>query len=357
MQILLINGYSTKNRGDFGIVLTTIERIKVKYPGSQIFIEKNYEDMVEYEQYGVTVVDPVIPSVDAAWKKYFSILNSLTKTPKKYDLVISVGGGYLYSSKWGPGGFGLMRVAASIYIHSKVSKTVIYPQSAGPMRSVDSAIVSRLLSKLDTFYARDQKSFDWCKQNNIRTVLTNDTVFLKAAKREMDCKPELKIVGITLIDHSFTNKSAIIKKEQKNYLSVLANYINQNFDECNIYIQVDHSHVDTDRFVSEDFAKMITIKSKLVNVSTLNTDDIINLYKQNDIFLASRMHSAIFALCSGVETIGIAYQPKTIGMFKLLGVPEYSIPLADVNEAYLNKIHRENRGKKLKLDINIWEVL
>jgi len=173
----------------------------------------------------------------------------------------------------------------------------------------------------------------------------------------MDCKPELKIVGITLIDHSFTNKSAIIKKEQKNYLSVLANYINQNFDECNIYIQVDHSHVDTDRFVSEDFAKMITIKSKLVNVSTLNTDDIINLYKQNDIFLASRMHSAIFALCSGVETIGIAYQPKTIGMFKLLGVPEYSIPLADVNEAYLNKIHRENRGKKLKLDINIWEVL
>ncbi|MCE7071010.1 polysaccharide pyruvyl transferase family protein [Dyadobacter sp. CY327] len=357
MQILLINGYSTKNRGDFGIVLTTIERLKSKYANCQVFVEKNYEDMIEYEQYGVTVVEPLVKNDKTGWRKYVSILSAFSKTPKKYDLVISVGGGYLYSSKWGIGGFGLMRVAASIYLHSEVSKTVMYPQSAGPLRKIDSMIVSRLLSKLDTFYARDRKSYDWCVKNGISSILTNDTVFLNARKREMDCKVSLKTAGITLIDHSFTNSSAIIEKEKINYLSVLANYININFEECNIYIQVDHSEVDTDKYISEEFQKMISVKTKLTNVSTMNTEDIISLYQQNDIFIASRMHSAIFALCSGVETIGIAYQPKTIGMYKLLGIPEYSISLADLNENFLTKIHRDNRGKKLNLDINIWEVL
>jgi colanic acid/amylovoran biosynthesis protein len=49
-----------------------------------------------------------------------------------------------------------------------------------------------------------------------------------------------------------------------------------------------------------------------------------------DAFLASRMHSAIFAISRGIPTMALAYQPKTIGTFELLGLGEYVREVQDV---------------------------
>ncbi len=359
MRILLVNGYSVKNRGDFGIVLTTIEWLKTRFPDAELFIEKNYDDMIEYANYGVQLVHSVVPNnyKRNALVKYFLLMGRFISRPEAYDLVISVGGGYLYSSSKGPFGYGLMRVLMIIYLHSRVSKLVIYPQTAGPLRPVDSRVAAKLLAGINTFYARDRETFSWCIQNNLPVKLTNDTVFLKARKRIMHCKDKPATIGVTVVDHLFTGNGKELIAERKKYLKTLANFINTNFQICNLYLQVDYSAYNTDRFITEELMNMISRPVNLLNVSQLSVEEIIDLYRKNDLFVASRMHSAIFSLCSGTETIGIGYQPKTVGMFDLLGIPEYAVMIKDLEPEFLNSILAGNRGKKPKLKMTIWETL
>lgn len=359
MNILLINGYSTKNRGDFGIVLTTINRLKTKYPKSNISIELNYNDMIEYKLYDVNCVKTLVPNNYKKFIliKYFLLGLSLFNKAPKYDLVISVGGGYLYSSRHGPLGYGLLRVLINIFLHSKASKTVIYPQTVGPIRKLDSNVIAFFISKIYCLYSRDVATHNWATKKGINSVLTNDTVFLNASNSQMICKSNLSSIGVTVVDHGFTSNDPNLNSERNNYLESIANFINLNFTICNIYVQVDYSSYNSDSAISQNLKELIKCECNISNVSNLSMQEIINLYSQNDMFLASRMHSAIYALCSGVETIGIGYQPKTLGMFELLGIPMYSTMVADVNTTFFDNILKSYRGKEFNLNINIWNQL
>ncbi len=52
-------------------------------------------------------------------------------------------------------------------------------------------------------------------------------------------------------------------------------------------------------------------------------------------FLATRMHAAILATTAGTPTLGIAYEPKVIGWFDQLGLPQMVLPLSAMNAAEL----------------------
>jgi colanic acid/amylovoran biosynthesis protein len=69
------------------------------------------------------------------------------------------------------------------------------------------------------------------------------------------------------------------------------------------------------------------------------------LYGFMDVFVATRMHSGIFALSMGVPTLFIGYLTKTRGMLQDLGLEEWLLELGDLDERRF--------WEKLKL---LWEA-
>ena len=72
-----------------------------------------------------------------------------------------------------------------------------------------------------------------------------------------------------------------------------------------------------------------------------------------DIFIGSRMHSAIFSLVGNVPTIALAYQPKTLGTFNLVGLEEFVLDIRTFQKKDLqNKIIELIKSKsKIKQDV------
>ena len=62
----------------------------------------------------------------------------------------------------------------------------------------------------------------------------------------------------------------------------------------------------------------------------LSPDQIKALCGSMDFFVGTRMHSNILALTMGVPTLAIAYQPKTIGIMRQLGLERYVCGIEDL---------------------------
>jgi colanic acid/amylovoran biosynthesis protein len=73
----------------------------------------------------------------------------------------------------------------------------------------------------------------------------------------------------------------------------------------------------------------------------LNPMELKGCYRLMDMFIASRLHSGIFAMSSGVPTIFIGYNPKTRGMLKAMGLEQWMLDLDILNEEKLVELLRE----------------
>ena len=58
-------------------------------------------------------------------------------------------------------------------------------------------------------------------------------------------------------------------------------------------------------------------------------------YGQMDLFIATRLHSGIFAIQMGVPTLFIGYLHKTRGLMEMLGMEEWMLEIGDVTEEVL----------------------
>ncbi len=63
-------------------------------------------------------------------------------------------------------------------------------------------------------------------------------------------------------------------------------------------------------------------------------------YHQMDLFVGSRLHSNIFALTGGIPVIAIAYQDKTFGVMRMLGLEEWAMAIEDVDGPKLVERYR-----------------
>jgi colanic acid/amylovoran biosynthesis protein len=64
-----------------------------------------------------------------------------------------------------------------------------------------------------------------------------------------------------------------------------------------------------------------------------------------DFFVATRLHSAIYALKAGVPVVAVAYEPKTIGIFKDLDLSEFVLDIRSID-----KVGLENKFGRLSME-------
>ncbi|WP_320823133.1 polysaccharide pyruvyl transferase family protein [Reinekea sp.] len=90
----------------------------------------------------------------------------------------------------------------------------------------------------------------------------------------------------------------------------------------------------------------------LVDIDFHQPGELISLYSEFDLVLATRMHAAILSLCAGTLTIGLAYEFKIDELFSSLGLPDYSIKPEHVTAQGLVELieecDRNSATKRLK---------
>jgi len=363
MNILFINAYSAKNRGDYAIVLSMHDYIKNIFPNANIEIMSSYhnENKEIYENDNLKSIDTIWNIQNKSFtKKYLEGITLFCKvlfTPssKQFnkitnaDLIISVGGGYLYSSSKGPLGIGFLNMLFHIWISKKFQKKVIgFPQSIGPINfKLDRIILKKVLKRIDLLISREEITTNYLIDNlHLGNVLEYpDIAFLlngnnKAYPLKMN-ENEINI-GITVLDWLFSDKSSnqndlddYIKKIKSSFSN-----INKNYSiKVHIFVQVDVSENDSDYGISKLLHQNLQeydIKTDIIRFpKASNIKSIISTYGKMDIFIGSRMHSTIFALNANVPTIALAYQPKTTGTFSKIKLSNFSFNIKSFNDTDL----------------------
>jgi polysaccharide pyruvyl transferase WcaK-like protein len=158
-------------------------------------------------------------------------------------------------------------------------------------------------------------------------------------------RPKLGVTLISKMNRSF-NSQAI-----QNYYEVLetslANFARENsvqlifFNQVTGPTPVENDSIPTARMV--DRLQRDGIDAIHVN-KRLHPDLLKACYGQMDIFLATRLHSGIYAMGMTVPTLFIGYLTKTQGLVRSLKIEDDFIDLSDLNEA----------SARAKLE-NLWE--
>lgn len=399
--LILINSvYSYKNRGDSAIVEATGRYIQSAYPNAEIGLLSTYweTNRYYYQSFGWHSLPLVwdIPleknkikrlamsavSLGDLMLSSAQIIASHNPTISLYRraaIILDVGGGTLFSSAKYKFQLGFYQHLLSLWLGTVFGKQVIVcPQSIGPFHNPLDAFAARwVLSRLTAIMARELITSKLLSGMGIKHVLMPDISFLgnfiTPPSRMVSCLidqikvqgRDRKLIGITVLDWRW----AIPESN----LGTIAHYLEQLCETLGqlaathpilvcIFPQVARGVENNDLDISIDFSAMLTQKLEGTGSDVFYADSIIHdlgpsdlshLYGAMDLFIASRLHSAIFALLSGTPSLSLAYQPKTIGTFNLVGLKEWSFDIRSfkVNDLYHQCLYILEQGESAK-----WKV-
>jgi len=367
VKALILNTHSALNSGDLAIVLAQAQYLNERFPGIRLSLTSRTPgvDRIVYQPRGINVIPVLIPApsvFDTSRQKFQESLQNLLDLGSKSnlkreildsDFVISSGGGYFYTSRRiGPGPMFLQNLAHVKLAYRLKKPVVFFPQSFGPIyNSLSLRFLSKLLSneKALRVYVREDISRDFLERLlNIDTAkieLCPDMAFylsqegfLGIDRISLDLpKP---VVALTLRNWNFPEIKSRREKEKMNddYLRCLEEVCERIYERWKgsfcIFPQVrGPGRFEDDRDLTLKFwsrlQKIIPEKKrKLINLDhVISPFWLLHLLAQTDLIVATRFHSAILALIAGTPAIAITYQPKSLGMMRMLNLERFSIDI------------------------------
>lgn len=362
MRIVLLNTHSTLNSGDAAIVLAQVRCLRDCFAAPEITLTSRTPEIDRrfYEPLGLRVLPPVLPapSIDVglarkagrcsrnllAWRDKRSLWEAL----RRADLVVGSGGGYFYSSRRVFPGPMFLQNYAHVRLARIVNRPLVFfPQSFGPLFS---ASAGRLLKdalsgdNVVGILAREHASVRALagllagNRNREKIALCPDMALdpegyrTFASERAVDLSALPRpIVAVTLRQWDFPEDRGRggPKRKQAAYLRAVEDacrHISRRRGGSIVIFPQSRGPgtFEDDRIVSaalrERLARDIP-ENRLVSVAlpeSTSPASILGLLSQADLVVATRFHSALFALVSGIPVISIGYQPKAGGIMTWL---------------------------------------
>ena len=390
MKYVLINCYSDNNKGDLGIILSTIQFLRGEDSNSEItgISTYNESDPLYYSEHRIlSEIIPVDPAVFGElnigvlknnFVKYLRFLFDTIRLflfiilPKKYDLIvfnsnekksilkliasdciISKGGSFLCNEKNIREQLGFIRFSYIFFILIKYKKRyIIHCQSLGPIYGViGKKILNYILSKSDKVILREDSCIDKYKYIIIpsekKEILNDIAFFLIPEKTDFEVNPLKFNIGFTIKNVSEVNKSAYFEMIIDSIMHCVKNY------NANIYI-FPHVTIDNDIDSTLEIYKLLSDNLK-TNVFVYSNDytssQLKYMYSKMNLFIGTRLHSTIFAMGENVPAICIAYHgTKAQGVFKNFDSQEFVIEKynSDLLLKAIDKIIT-NKSEQIKL--------
>lgn len=367
--VLINNVYSHRNAGDSAIVEAIASYLRGVDPGCDVVLLSQFheENRDYYRGLGYDSAPPLwdVPMDHNKPRRLARAAGSLSRLPlgptarlyRRARLLVDAGGGSLFSSNRyrlylglyqhllnlgaGPLLFGLATVAA--------------PQSVGPLfRAADRRAVAHTLRRIQGVMVREPISAALLRKLSVPFDEVPDAAFLanylrppsaaarRALERRVEGHPNL---GVTVLDWRWAARDRQRADARfEAYLGAVARAAAAVAlpRQCRIHVfpHVRAGFGDSDADPSARLAAALGelgADAVLHEAGGLDASDLCQLYGAMDAFVGSRMHSCIFALLGGVPTVGLAYQPKTRGVFRWLGLESWVFEVDRIPEGSLRR--------------------
>lgn len=379
LRILIILFHSSKNIGDRAILESTIERFRNHIEDPEFLVVANYPEEPFFNNRQISVEPSpwvLVGKTDdksifsQIWRFIFGIFWALisklslstTKElpgylPQKWhnlfqtylnaDIIVGSGGNQFYSS--GRYGWPFPLNAMSVWLAHLFGKPLFtMPQSIGPLkRPWEKKLLAHLYRQNRMTFLRDNRSIQLAKKLDLvkNVSYAPDLAFRPSEVDSDKAKSFLNQWGFNKSDNNIGMTIiapmgfALDKKQVENYYLTLKGLIEKMIRtiDCEVFLfrQVSGpTRLENDGIINEIIANKINSPEKK-RVHVINQEFsptlMMALYRQMDLFIASRLHSGIFALCGNVPTVFIGYLSKTMGVLEALGLDAWGKELSNIN--------------------------
>ena len=381
--VLVNNVYSHQNAGDSAIVEAIGRYVLEVDPGARVYFLSQFwrENEAYYGALGIRSAPPLwdIPMDDNKVRRLGTSVASMGALVRRLrgsdgglpgeetfrdaaadtlplyraaTLIIDAGGGSLFSSNRYRFYLGLYQHLFNLWIGKRLGKPVIAaPQSIGPFhRPHDLAAVKTVLGQLDVVMIREPISARLLRSLGVPFHQVHDAAFLAnylappspAVKEKLARRTTSgPNVGVTVLNWGWATRApgrggAVVDA----YLRKLAMALQRlGSGRVHIFPHVTASHGDTDMDASVKLHHLLQlsgVEAVLHSMEGCSLADRCHLYGQMDLFIGSRMHSCIIAMLQGVPTVGLAYRPKTRGIYDWLGLGLFAM---DIRSFSVDQLH------------------
>lgn len=380
MKIVIINAYVRENAGDAALLSVCLRQVREAFPGAQVRIAGMEDPRVHAEFEGAPNLGSICRHVaDGTASKARRILRRLWAAPvavtamllpgpagrvvlrllaaearreaaavQEADLVVSMGGGYLYARPGLDGYQNVFFILLPALLAQRAGVPVVFaPQSYGPFpASAQRRLVRRALRRCALVLAREDVSLQILRECGLRADEVRrsvDSAFASdpgPGRRDPDWRGRL---GVTAEQEliGVTARRWLPPQAQERYERALAATIDdlQGQGARVVLIpQVTSDYLeDDDRIVEGRIAGYCT-RPPLRVAERADHRDLKGLYGECALLIGTRFHSVIFSLTSGVPCVAIEYEHKTRGIMADLGLSEWVLPIEEVTEARLGAL-------------------
>lgn len=373
-KITITNAYTWYNKGDSGILLSTVDTLKKIYGKDNLEINvlsftpeedkkrycqdkviKNvYSNILNPHPYKKGVIGKGIAIIKLFFymiyfqlqlifnKKNFFENNEICKVLNESDMIIVCGGGFLGGKKFDS----LMHVY-QIYLNTQFGKPVyIMGNSIEPIKKqIIKYFTEKVLKKVDFIFVRETITEEYVStfmDKNKYTLIPDMAFMLEDVNRDFEFVDELRkenelLIGTTVRSWNFPNLSNKIQAKE-NYENSVRDMMVYMFNKYNCsFVFIPQVTVST----GDDTLTALRIKNKLPenlkNKFIIRTDDwspseIKSVIKNMDYFVGTRMHSNIFATSMCVPTTAIAYEKKTNGIMETVNLSDYVVEIDTITK-------------------------
>lgn len=334
------------NSGDEAILQTLINQYYKEYEIS--VISQNFHN--------TSLMHPAIKTCD----RYRSCCDAI----RECDVFLLGGGGLLQDETT------IYNVGKWLYYLRMAirygKKTVVYANSIGPLNwKINRLLVKRYLNQVDLITLRDEVSAELLKEIGVDKTdvyVTADPVFSLPVER-IDEKKGYVCMALRhwydihpLIPVSICNKLHIrSKKNQKRYeayigvMAAVTDYINKVWGKNVVFLSFLY---ERDGAVARDILERVQSKeNKIIEEKYMPVGKAVAVIGDAELLVGMRLHSIIYAICSGTPVLPVIYSSKVRSILKFTNMEEYGISMEELQEEkmieFLNKVWKEKEKQKL----------
>jgi colanic acid/amylovoran biosynthesis protein len=379
---MLIHCYSDFNKGDLGIILSTVAQLEKISPNSEIngvstfdYNHSNFKNDHELLKKYINNIYPCIfglvffkfrnkeynNPVLKILKFIFSFLRlgTLLILPKgefflktflnanekktfdeliSSDLIISKGGSFLCNENNLRSKMAFFRlVYINLLLKKYDKKYIIFGQSIGPVHGrLFKKILNKVLEGAKNIYLREKlclTEYPYINKEYCSDIIVNDIAFTLDKSEPVENK---------LLDSQQTKIGLTVKFPEDNnsynkmFLGAMRHFI-EKLDA--IFIIFPQVTLDCDVDKAKELYDLLEDRYK-ANVFVFTKDytpfELRYMYSKMDLFIGTRLHSTIFSMSANVPSVNISYHgTKSQGIYNELGLKELVVSKDNFNAEFL----------------------